>query len=891
MINDHYIKNKYSDKDLIDFKDAWLAKYDPYFVPNIFKRSRVDDSPHLIYQTPIESQQKGFSFTPVVSSLLHTIPKNNQPQNEEPNATFNQYNQYNILEANHFEEPASRVEDDSFEPYQQDSPRVEPFEEDNEFAAVSSTLPVAYQVEQLDHGVKALEMAKENYLTYVNMSLNSSSEITPTLNQKHKYVWDYIFNNLRDFYEHVTTKNIDSDIKDSLPPIVVNENENVNIEIKQEINKILDEISPTNETFLSKLNELPETFRDRVSSYFTMIRNTLEFINSDYFKVHKQLKNILPGLLSGLKYIATQILKLSITSIAVGVPFFMTLLSKIHDILEYFLVGEIDYPQTTELAIYSNENTGYTMFDIPYTYKILKEFVINLSNFIIANTEYLAKKIYNTGSKSEANSIELNNTAHVVNATWADKIEYNNIPDLMTLPSKSSSDAFHMISEKLKKIMTSKDYTKEQSDLLVMELENVEKSLDDLELTPTEREFLKKEILNLKIEIMNKFIHNQSYNLETYPRVDQGEVSNSVEEEANIVKETEAQNLEPSVDESEEIDDFSKFDNEIKNLEPEKPVEYPVAKYEPPTFWDYLKKYSIGIPFAGLGSLLTSWLNREFLMKIHGNRGLFGAGLHHNQKIFTKKQSKKYLGMDEEINHVNNAISKYKEFIDKRRHIKYHKSNSKKFKGLHELLNELPKRNNNDLKQQEVKGCDYCGGNISLIGHNSDEKELTCANCFKHNNHMTKNRHTPRNAEFMLIHESSNPYHQSVNEKHMKNNLIANFEKIKHPTYFEEFKESAKPHFKQDLEQVENRLKGGYVANREFTEKDLKNLTYLIGMHEHAPEKMNHHSTANMHGFAINYLNKIKNKKPSNINMKNLFNFENLKKELESNPGLLHRLI
>jgi len=891
MINDHYIKNKFSDKDLIDFKDAWLAKYDPYFVPNIFKRSRVDDSPNLIYQAPIESQQKGLSFTPVVSSLLHSIPKNNQPQNEDPNATFNQYNQYNNFAANHFEEPAARVEDDSFEPYHQNSPRVEPFDENNEFAAVSTTLPVAYQVEQLHRGVNALEMAKENYLTYVNLNLNSSSEITPSLQQKHKSVWDYIFINLRDFYSNITTKNVDNDIHESIPMTVISETEGLNDDISLGIDKILSDISPFNETFMSNLASLPEAIRERVSSYFTLIRNVLGFINSDYFKLHKQVKNILPGFLNMLKYIVTQLINASVTTIATSVPFFIKLIINTAEFVEYYVTIDNPYSDSTEVETHTGENIGYTMFDIPYTYQVLKEFVINLSNFIIANTEYLAKNIFSINSKNQDNATQLNGTAHVETATWADKIEYDNIPDLMTLPSKSNSNVFHMISERLKKIMTSKDYTKEQSDLLVMELESVEKSLDNLELTPTEREFLKKEILNLKIEVMSKFIHNQSYNLETYPRVDQGETSNSVEEEASIVKQTEEQNLEPSTDEAKEIDDFSEFDNEIKSLDQEKPKEYPVANYAPPGFWDYIKKYAIGIPFAGLGSLLTSWFNRAILMKTHGDHELFGSGLHHNQRIFHKKQSKKHLGMDEEINHVNIAISKYKDFIDKRRHVKYHKSNPRNFKGLHDLLNILPKRNNNELKQEVAKGCDFCGGNISLIGHNNDEKELTCANCFKHNNHMTKNRHTPRNAEFVLIHESLHPYHKSTNEKHMKNNLIANFEKLKHPTFFEEFKESAKPHFKQDLNHIESRLRGGYVANRDFTEKDLKNLTYLIGMYEHAPERMNHHSTANMHGFAINYLNRFKNEKPSNINMKNLFNFESLKKELESNPGLLYRLL
>jgi hypothetical protein len=203
-------------------------------------------------------------------------------------------------------------------------------------------------------------------------------------------------------------------------------------------------------------------------------------------------------------------------------------------------------------------------------------------------------------------------------------------------------------------------------------------------------------------------------------------------------------------------------------------------------------------------------------------------------------------------------------------------------------INSLPKHNEQDLTLENHPGCEFCGSTTGLMGHDKNHEDLVCAKCLAAKGY-SKKRYTSRNTQFYNIDDSKHEKHKRVAAGHKKNQLIFEMSNKNRPTLWEEFKMSANydPKF---LKQHSR----DYVMNRKewLGDEDLKKLTYLVGMYEHAPEKMNEHLLANMHGLAINH--RINNKKAGSIkhlDPSKLLSFSTLKEHIGEHPETLSQLL
>lgn len=206
-------------------------------------------------------------------------------------------------------------------------------------------------------------------------------------------------------------------------------------------------------------------------------------------------------------------------------------------------------------------------------------------------------------------------------------------------------------------------------------------------------------------------------------------------------------------------------------------------------------------------------------------------------------------------------------------------------------INSLPKPDSQDMSLEKHPGCEFCGSTEDLMGHDKDHHDILCAKCLAGKGH-SKKRYTERNTKFYALHHSPHDHHKRIAQGHQKNKLIFELTRKNKPTLWEEFSTQAARHVSpRFLKQFSK----GYVMNRKnwLGDDDLNKLTYLVGMYEHAPEKMNEHLMANMHGLAINH--RINNKKPKSIkrhlNPAKLLHFEELREHLREHPEVLSKLI
>lgn len=199
----------------------------------------------------------------------------------------------------------------------------------------------------------------------------------------------------------------------------------------------------------------------------------------------------------------------------------------------------------------------------------------------------------------------------------------------------------------------------------------------------------------------------------------------------------------------------------------------------------------------------------------------------------------------------------------------------------------LPRMDIDFRKMEKPKlMCNKCGGsNFDDTYYGSQmDNELNCQKCYVGSGMMmSRNRTTNRNN-----------YIDKYDKFPKYKNLSRDVQKYKMVTSLGGQQKNSCEVFMSTIDDLTkfDRVKKAYIGNFPWKQKYMDWLTYLVGMYEHCPENMNETMLANMHALSIEYLDSIKKDvKKSNINLKNLDNFDDLRRELLNNPGCLLRLV